>query len=93
MYLWNIGVADSILIINWEGWYIVNVILGNCVFSDMVVVLENDKQLSLLLVDILFCEGEEFDLSILLLGIYLWLDGLGSNQILIVEDGVYMVEI
>lgn len=93
MYLWNIGVVDSILIINQEGWYIVNVALGNCVFSDMVVVLENDKQLSLLLVDILFCEGEEFDLSILLLGIYLWFDGLGSNQVLIIENGVYMVEI
>ena len=67
--------------------------LGNCVFSDTVVVLENDKQLSLLPADTLLCEGEELDLSIPLPGTYLWSDGSDSNQISIVEDGAYTVEI
>ena len=92
-YSWNTGAVDSILTINQEGRYIVNATLGNCVFSDTVVVLENDKQLSLLPADTLICEGEKLDLSIPLPGDYLWSDGSGSNQVSIVENGAYTVEI
>jgi gliding motility-associated-like protein len=88
-YLWNTGEVDSILIVDKEGKYILNTMLGNCLLSDTVVVLEMDKLLNALPSDTLLCKGEVLEIDMPTIGNYLWSDGNASNQASISEGGMY----
>ncbi len=95
-YLWSDGSTDSILQVNMEGTYWVEVIdEQGCVSSDTIVVTQISNPQVFLGNDTIICIGESviLDADIGNVRSYLWQDGSTNSTFTVTQTGTYHVDV
>ena len=88
-YLWNTGDTDSILQINKEGTYSVEVIMDNCTMRDTTVVLDMRDIGNYEFLDTIICDDDVLNISSPVYGDCIWSTGATGHSLAIDEPGSY----
>lgn len=94
-YRWSTGATDSVIYINEEGIYSVDVLIDDCILTDSVYVNEINQKNSKLFKDTSICNDVNY-LTIELpeFGQYVWSDGIQRNNgIVNLQEGTYRVTV
>jgi gliding motility-associated-like protein len=91
-YRWNTGQADSVILVQSPGLYIVEAVMEKCVLRDTVVVIEAGSFDSGE-TDTVICLGETLILEAPLPGRYLWPDGSTGRRLEVSAAGAYAVTV
>jgi gliding motility-associated-like protein len=94
-YQWNTGATDSVIYINKEGKYYVDVLLHGNILSDTVNVIDINRKNSELFRDTSICNDADYlTIELPVIGQYDWSDDIQRNNgIVNLEEGLYRVTV